>query len=213
MHETVQLVARGHSKRLALFRPLVRHRSSAIQAGGLAERLGLKIETACTFLSSLRNANLILQNRGEKAPHDRASLAGAQALALFPFTDYWQQRLTLMVSPDDQSRSPQADAASQKLAPLFASSESTARPLCDDAVAENIDGLPEHPLLWYWSLLAPHAATAPLYVRRQAIESAYNVLKMMIKPPINADLQTLLRTSLQTHLNTIGLLQRQGNSA
>ncbi|WP_246710244.1 arsenate reductase/protein-tyrosine-phosphatase family protein [Martelella soudanensis] len=77
------LDALGHAERLHVFRVLVRRYPQSIAAGELAETLGYKRSTLSIYLSVLRRAGLVHQDREGNSLLYSADLAGAKALTGF----------------------------------------------------------------------------------------------------------------------------------
>ncbi len=75
-----RLGALAHPKRLQLFRLLVRRYPDAVPAGQIAVALGLKPNTASHYLSALRHAGLIEQDRAGTSLRYRAGLPGIRNL-------------------------------------------------------------------------------------------------------------------------------------
>lgn len=75
-----KLSALAHENRLALFRLLVRRYPDAVPAGEIAEALGFKANTTSTYLSILRNADLIAQRRLGTSLRYQANLDGLQGM-------------------------------------------------------------------------------------------------------------------------------------
>lgn len=77
---TDQLAALAHPKRLDLFRLLMRRYPDMVPAGEISQGLGLKPNTASTYLTNLRQAGLILQDRKGASLRYQANITAMQSL-------------------------------------------------------------------------------------------------------------------------------------
>ena len=77
------LDALGHAERLHVFRVLVRRYPQSVAAGELAETLGYKRSTLSIYLSVLRRAGLVHQDRDGNSLLYSADLSGAKSLIGF----------------------------------------------------------------------------------------------------------------------------------
>ncbi|SEN58877.1 transcriptional regulator, ArsR family [Loktanella fryxellensis] len=90
-----QLTTLGHPQRLAVFRLLMRRYPDHVPAGEVAAALGIKASTMSTYLSSLTQAGLIVQDRAGTSLRYVVDLAAAQAMADHLWGDCCRGRLTV----------------------------------------------------------------------------------------------------------------------
>lgn len=95
-----KLSALGHAQRLAVFRLLVRRFPDAVPAGEIGQALGVKPSTLSVYLSALRRAGLIMQERRGTWLHYSANMASAQVLIRFLLEDCCRGRPECCLSLD-----------------------------------------------------------------------------------------------------------------
>jgi protein-tyrosine-phosphatase/DNA-binding transcriptional ArsR family regulator len=82
-----QLAALAHPQRLAIFRLLMRRYPDAVPAGEIADALGARANTLSAYLSSLRQAGLISQDRQGRSLRYRIAMEHANGLVSFLVDD------------------------------------------------------------------------------------------------------------------------------
>lgn len=87
------LATLGHAERLNVFRLLVRRYPQAVAAGELAQIMGYKRSTLSVYLSVLRRAGLIHQDRAGNSLLYSADLHGAGSLLTYLFDDCCRGRI------------------------------------------------------------------------------------------------------------------------
>lgn len=90
-----QLATLGHPQRLAVWRLLMRRYPDAVPAGHIAEATGLKASTLSVYLSALRRAGLVDQQRDGTSLRYTAAIDRADQLLTYLFADCCRSRPAL----------------------------------------------------------------------------------------------------------------------
>ncbi|QOL82258.1 arsenate reductase/protein-tyrosine-phosphatase family protein [Pseudooceanicola spongiae] len=94
-----QLATLGHPQRLRIWRLLMRRYPDALPAGEIAEATGLKNSTLSVYLSALRKAALITQDRLGTSLRYRAEVGSAAMMLNHLFADCCRSRPELCFAP------------------------------------------------------------------------------------------------------------------
>ena len=156
-----QFATLGHPHRLALFRLLMRHYPTPMAAGEIGAALGVKPSTLSVYLTALRQAGLIAQERAGTSLLYRVDMSGAEGLVGYLFEDCCRARPAMCVpAPQgpfnvlflcagNSARSIMAEAILRSQGPQFRAFSAGLRPstLNPDAVALlDAKGYPVEPL-------------------------------------------------------------------
>ncbi len=128
-----QFIALGHAQRLKVFRLLVRRFPDAVPAGEIGEALGLKPSTLSVYLSALRQAGLIVQERRGTSLRYSADMSGTRELLSYIVGDCCRGRPDLCEPLTSFSDGP-ATMPQRKYNVLFICTGNSARSIFGESI-------------------------------------------------------------------------------
>ncbi|WP_375688598.1 helix-turn-helix domain-containing protein [Pseudooceanicola sp. LIPI14-2-Ac024] len=135
-----QLAALAHPQRLALFRLLVRRFPDAVPAGELAGAIDVRQNTLSSYLSSLRHAGLITQDREGRSLLYRVDMDEAGGLMSYLVDDCCRGRPDLCSPLPAQARKGDTAMSDRKYNALFICTGNSARSIFGETLLRDVAG-------------------------------------------------------------------------